>query len=505
MRINGFSGMDIDSMIANLMKAHRQPINRMNQKKTLYEWQQNSYREVNSKLVDFRNNKLLSKYTSSSFNTLKAAVSGNASAITAKATSKAATGTITIDVESLASSSRVKGKNSQLAGRGDEKLADLEAAGVLKLDGETSIKINGVSIDFDPNTDTLNTIVQKINGNKEAGVTAFYNPDNGQISLTSKTTGTKEISLGGSLLTGTDNLNLNEKIQGTDAKVVINGVEATYSSNQFSVNGIEVTLHAATGNQPSIVSTSLDADQIVETIKSFINDYNEVLKLLNDKVIEERYRKFPPLTDEQKKDMKEADIKLWEEKAKSGMLKGDPILRKAISELRSAMTTPIYLGPADATSEEKAKNSITLADIGIETGKWFEGGKLTLKNEAKLRETLEKNPEKLMAFFTNRPSGDNPPQEQVGVFNKMVDSLKGTLKDISDKAGTSRYSTDKGSTLKDQSILGKQIAELNKKIDQTNAKLKSIEDRYYRQFTAMEVALNKLNSQSGSLMSFMSK
>ena len=36
---------------------------------------------------------------------------------------------------------------------------------------------------------------------------------------------------------------------------------------------------------------------------------------------EKRYRDFPPLTEKQKEDMEEREIELWEEKAKSGMLR----------------------------------------------------------------------------------------------------------------------------------------------------------------------------------------
>ncbi len=57
---------------------------------------------------------------------------------------------------------------------------------------------------------------------------------------------------------------------------------------------------------------------------------------LQNKLSEKRYRKFEPLTEEQKKDMKENDIKLWEEKAQSGILRNDSDIQNMLYSLRSA-------------------------------------------------------------------------------------------------------------------------------------------------------------------------
>ncbi|WFR64342.1 flagellar cap protein FliD N-terminal domain-containing protein [Paenibacillus amylolyticus] len=86
MRINGFSGMDVDSMVKELMTAKRAPLDKLNQKKTLLEWQRDSYRELNSKMYEFRNTKLQQTYRlSSALNTQKAVVTGNTDAVKAEA------------------------------------------------------------------------------------------------------------------------------------------------------------------------------------------------------------------------------------------------------------------------------------------------------------------------------------------------------------------------------------------------------------------------------------
>jgi len=48
----------------------------------------------------------------------------------------------------------------------------------------------------------------------------------------------------------------------------------------------------------------------------------------------------------------------------------------------------------------------------------------------------------------------------------------------------------------DQSYLGKRIREMNDRIYDMEEYLTTVEDRYWRQFTAMEKAINEMNSQS---------
>lgn len=61
-RINGFSGMDIDSMVKSMMAAKRVPLDKLNQDKQVLQWTREGYRELNSVLYDFRTNKLNDKY-----------------------------------------------------------------------------------------------------------------------------------------------------------------------------------------------------------------------------------------------------------------------------------------------------------------------------------------------------------------------------------------------------------------------------------------------------------
>src|SRR4051812_20889711 len=67
MRISGLaSGMDIDSIVSDMMKIKRMPLDKLKQQKQTMEWQRDDYRAMNTLLLDFRSEltqmKLTTKY-----------------------------------------------------------------------------------------------------------------------------------------------------------------------------------------------------------------------------------------------------------------------------------------------------------------------------------------------------------------------------------------------------------------------------------------------------------
>jgi len=89
MRISGLaSGMDIDSIVSDMMKVKRMPLDKLKQQKQTMEWQRDDYREMNTLLLNFRSEltqmKLSSKYRTRTTTTT------DDSKVTATATSAAA-------------------------------------------------------------------------------------------------------------------------------------------------------------------------------------------------------------------------------------------------------------------------------------------------------------------------------------------------------------------------------------------------------------------------------
>jgi flagellar hook-associated protein 2 len=496
MRISGLAtGIDTESIIADLMKAQRIPIDRLKQKKQTIEWQQEIYREMNRKLTEYRDKKLSPYRLEGIFKARTIQVSGNTAAVSAKATANIIDAPLKIEVISLASAASNHSSSAittdasfdpskTLASQAD-KLAG-------NISGELKFKINGTTITVDPSKESLNDVIAKIN--KETNVTAFYDEYSGKISFSAKENGwvnganrnqdkiTFE-DVTGTFLSDTVKVSTNspEAKGGSQAEVVINGLSTKRNTNTFTINGIEITLNAPSGGNPTTLEPVSDTDKILESIKAFIEDYNTILGDLQAKISEERYRDYQPLTDEQREQLSEKQIEKWEERAKSGLLRNDEILSRAIRAMRNAIVNPVKTG-------YEGYQSIT--ELGIETGDYFEGGKLYITDEEKLREAIETNPDAVMALFSADGAEDGSGR---GIAEQIYDIVNQAVDQITVKAGF-------GSMISD-STLGRQLYALNREIDKKTDQMNEIEDRYYKQFTAMERAIQQMNVQSMFLAS----
>ncbi|MGN9167471.1 flagellar cap protein FliD [Paenibacillus jamilae] len=490
MRIGGLaSGMDIDLMVKKFMTTESIPLNKLNQQKQLTEWKRDGYRQVSTKLVSF-NEKLTNYSLSSAIDSKKATVTGASNVLTATATGASANSVLNIKVTNLASASNVVSSGGTVgATPGTTKLSDIYTG------AETSITIGSDTISFSAD-DTIDSLVSKINRSTKAGVTAVYDASSGKISLTNKETGNKDITLSGELLEQSFGLKSANVVKGKNAVVEINGLITEQTSNRFTINGVEISLNGTTPTgQSTQIEVSQDVDTLVNTIKSFVEAYNDTLSTLNQKTSEERYRKFLPLTSDQKKDMSDDEVKLWDSKAKSGMLKNDSIVDKTISDMRSAIISDVVL-----PSGEK----VNLAQFGITTGGYSEKGKLYI-DEKKLRTALETTPEKVTALFgqTDTSSTKNYTSTD-GIFSRLKKTDQVALQSLADKAGTSKISSDLTSAFLPKSEMGDQLSDYDKRIDALQDRLTMVENRYYKQFAAMETAMNKYNSTSSSLSSMFS-
>ena len=88
--------------------------------------------------------------------------------------------------------------------------------------------------------------------------------------------------------------------------------------------------------------------------------------------------------------------------------------------------------------------------------------------------------------------GQEYANDKKGVAVKLYDAITLRMGEIVDKAGTTY-------TKEDTSAWGKLLAQHNKEIAKQKDKLAELEEYYYKQFTAMEQALSRLNEQSSSL------
>jgi Flagellar capping protein len=333
---------------------------------------------------------------------------------------------ITVEVKQVATAARTI--SDTLDARMTDPNATLASLGLWT--GTYSITINGVTITGDASTDSLNTLLHKIN-TSSAGVTAYYDAANNRISFTAKEAGWVNgpnrdgdritFDDGGSGFLGTV-LGLNSGVNETAAQkaiVTINGLESEQNTNTLTVNGITITLKAV-GTATLTVRTDVDA--VVAKIKAFVDTYNETLSLVQTKLKEKRYRDYLPLTEEQKKEMTEEQIKLWEEKAKSGLLRGDSVLQALEQSLRS-IATAVY------STGSSAVNS--LASIGIRSLSYLDNGKLYI-DEAKLRQAIETDIEAVKKLFQQ----DGATEAEKGIAVRLYDRVAQAMKEVTRKAGS---------------------------------------------------------------------
>ena len=107
-RITGLAtGMDTESIIEQLMKAQKAPINELEKEQTTIEWQREALLDINSKLLAFRNEALDMKLqgTYKSYT----ATSSNSSVVSATANTDAKEGTYKVTVKQLATQATISG------------------------------------------------------------------------------------------------------------------------------------------------------------------------------------------------------------------------------------------------------------------------------------------------------------------------------------------------------------------------------------------------------------
>ncbi|MBQ5919786.1 MAG: flagellar filament capping protein FliD, partial [Selenomonadaceae bacterium] len=177
---------------------------------------------------------------------------------------------------------------------------------------------------------TLSDLASAIN-KSEANIQAGFDTANGSFSMYNKTSGEKNII---NITAGNDdtatllnNLHLAsynaqdntlgselefdkddavEAAKGTNAQATIDGKTYNLESNKITVAGVTYNFNnVSEAGKTTTVNVSQDTDKIVDNVKKFVDMYNTLLDSLNDKLSEEKYSDYKPLTKEQEAEMTE--------------------------------------------------------------------------------------------------------------------------------------------------------------------------------------------------------
>ncbi len=362
------------------------------------------------------------------------------------------------------------------------------------------IDVNGKEILIAKGT-SLNDIIKKINA--ESDVNISYSSTTDTFSAVSKETGAhKKVSItdldGGNLATalfgtaGTDYIAKN----GTDTELTykLNGIPTTItrSSANISVEEINIELNEKAKDidfsKPITFDVTNNSDEIVEKVKKFIDEYNEIINLIGTKTKEKPSRSYLPLTPEQQDDMKEDEIKNWNEEAKKGSLYGDRNMNNLLGSLKRVMASFTDV------------STISLASIGISSASMDTSGKLVF-DEKKFKEKLLENPDEIAKLFTGTSTnGEN------GVSGIAVQLKKILVKNVGEYGNTGVLIEEAGlpgGMTADQNFISKKMKEYDDKMATLKKSLEAERTRYWKQFAALEDSLNKLNAQSSWLTDMM--
>ncbi len=507
-RVTGLaSGMDTDTIVKNMLASYQAKLDKQNQATTKLQWKADALRSVNSLIKTFRESNMSilnasnNMLSSSSYSAFDVSMLTATNAVAVKVGSSATEGKVTINsITQLAEAASLSATDVFTAElNNDTALKDLDFKNELTFQQNGEVKevkfsINGVDFTFNEDT-LLSDMMSQINAS-DAGVKISYSSLKDGFTITSKTTGsTSEIKIentAGNMFSYVDEeghtvagaLGIAEQTKnGQDAMIKIDGYDVVKSSNTFTIDGITYTLNdkyiPADENDKGIsFMVTKNVDAVVDKISKFVDSYNELIGKIQDMVGEEVYRTYAPLTDAQKEEMSDADEKNWEEKAKSGMLHNDAGIQSLLTTVRKALYTTVE------------GTGMKLSDIGLTTGVYTDGAKITL-NKDKLRKALETNPDAVTSLFTktSKSADANTKFNESGLMVRISNSLLSYTTQATD------VSLD---SIEDS------ITDSKEEVDKLEEKLSAKSEALYLRFSAMEAALAKLNSQSSWLASMFS-
>ncbi len=407
------------------------------------------------------------------------------------------------------------GTSAELTGIDATKLTPVKE----ELEGELTFSYNGgfITVDYDSDT-KLKDLIEEINTGSGGKLNARL--VDGKLTVEG-TDGVINVTDTGNMLEnvfGLSNYNTDGTVnsyttaareadydsrvtKGKNLEVVVNGQTLSYNSNSFTIDGVTLTANQLTTAEEEAaggitVNTVSDATETMDRIKSWIEEYNALVFTLNSAVNETRPKNngslYDPLTDEQKADMSESEIEKWEIEAKKGMLYNDRTIRSILSEMRAALY------------ERVEAAGLSLYDLGLQvkdTTNANEQGQLEfmpssysssgIGGEDKLRQLLESEPDKVRTFFQD-PTGGLATKLN-SIMDKAVNTSSVNRGSLITIAGTESNTGD------NTSQLGTKMSAIDEYITNLKTRLENEYNRYWKQFSALEVAVSKMNSQSSWL------
>lgn len=537
MRVSGInSGLDTDAIVQELVSAYSTKTEKYTKEQTKLGWKQEAWKNLNTKVYSLYNSVGKLRY-SSAYSLKKTSVSDTTKA-TVSASSDAVNGTQKLHVLSTAQSGYLTG--GKLALRKEVK--DGDTTKLEKVSGVVTEKTKLSELGYTGNETTLNvnttdedgkavtkeiklnqdsTVQDVVNALRDNGLNASFDSNNGRLFVSSKETGkaadftltaagssdTEDASskqlLGLLGLDTTSNTYDNQavKIDGRDAVISLNNVRYTNTTNDFSINGLNISITGVTDDVTDpenvdlstlddssaiTITTTTDSQGIYDKVKDFLTEYNNIINEITKLYNADSAGSYEPLTDDEKDQMSDTEIEKWETKIKDSLLRRDNSLSSLMNSMMTSMSSGIEING----------KTYSLSSFGIQTLGYLNAAE-NEQNSYHIDgdeddENTSGNKDKLMAAITSDP-------DTVVEFMKQLSSklYKAMDDQMQSSSLRSRYK------IYNDKELDKEYSNLSKTIKEWESKVSDKEDYYYKKFSNMETALSKLQSQTSSLTSML--
>ena len=507
MRMTGmYSGMDTDAVIQSLVSAKAQKVTNLKNDQKKLEWKQNIWQDLNKKIYNLYSKTLSDMRFTGSYAKKKTKISDPTKA-SVTATGNAVNGVQSLKINQVAKAGyltgaelekKVDSEGKKVNWESSDKLSDIDSGLVgttFKLTVGRNDEAKTTEIKIDENM-TISDFVSKLSS---AGVNASFDAANQRFFVSATDTGLdKEFKLeadnaGAMKALGLDttatyaNGSNATRIDAQDAEIVLNGATFKSSTNNFSINGLSITVNGVTDKDEELsISTETDTDGIYNMIKDFISEYNDIINEIYQKYNADSARKYTMLSDEEKEAMSDEEVEKWEDTIKNSLLRKDNTLQSIMSSLT---------GVINSSYEVNGKKT-WLFDFGIETLGYFEAEEgernaLHIAGDAD-DEAVSAKDDKLRTAIAADP-------------DSVIDFFSSMCKNMYETLGKQMKATDYSSIYKvyEDKRMKTEYDDYTKKIKEAEQKLSDYEDKWYKKFSAMEVALSKLQSNQNTITSML--
>lgn len=512
------SGLDTDSIVKELVSAYSTKKEKYKKEQTKLGWKQEIWKDLNKEVNTFY--KSVGNLRFAGGYSTKKTTSSDTTKATVSAGSNAVTGTQKLHVLSTAQSGYLTGGKITASDSSAKVTSSTKLSELGFTEDETALKFiakdkDGKDISADIKLSKDSTISDAVKALRDVGLNASFDENNGRIFLSSSATGAStdfslksdgsdaSKNLLNTLALNTDASEITEaskratKIDGSDAAIVLNGVVYTSSSNNFSINGLSISVNGVTDKVDDLknvdvdalddskavsISTTTDTQGIYDKIKDFLTSYNNIINKMTKLYNADSAKNYEPLTDDEKSEMSDSEIEKWETKIKDSLLRRDSTL----STVMSAMTTAMS-GGATVNGKTYFLSNFGISTLGYMNAAENEQNAYHIDGDED-DENTSGNTDKLMTAL------NSDPDTVMDFMKQMATNLYNAI----DKQMTSTTLRSKYSIYNDKEMTT-QYKNYTTTIKEWETKISDKEDYYYKKFSSMESALSKFNSQTSSL------